>query len=120
MDANGHESGIATNPSPEKTSTFAEASVGGRSSHGLSGTLRLARFDACSRLPATDLPSVSLIPSGRFKHDGSLIRVSVHEHGEYLGTTDITDCAHRAGEASSVKALFRVSSCDSRAIQPRH
>jgi hypothetical protein len=77
MDATGHESGTTTSLSLQKTPTFAEASVGRQSSHGLFGTLRLARFGAFSRLPATNLPSVSLIPSGRFKQGGSLIRVSV-------------------------------------------
>ena len=67
MDANRHKSGTTTSLSPQKT----------ESSHGLFGTLRLARFGAFSRLPATNLPSVSLIPSGRFKQNGSLIRVSV-------------------------------------------
>jgi hypothetical protein len=67
MDANGHESGTTTGLSPQKTG----------SSRGLLGSLKLARFGACSRLPATNLPSVSLIPSGRFKQCGSLIRVSV-------------------------------------------
>jgi hypothetical protein len=67
MDANGHESGTTTGLSPQKTG----------SSHRLFGTLRLARFGACSRLPATNLPSASLIPSGRFKQGGSVIRVSV-------------------------------------------
>jgi hypothetical protein len=86
MDASGNKSGT-TALSPQKTPTFAEASagrptfteaaVGRRSSHALSGALRLARFGACSRLPATNLPSASLIPSGRFKEGGSVIRVSV-------------------------------------------
>ena len=67
MDANGHESGPTTGLSLQKT----------WSSHRLIGTLRLARFGAFSRLPATNLPSVSLIPSGQFKQGGSLIRVTV-------------------------------------------
>ncbi len=67
MDANRHKSGTTTSLSPQKT----------ESSQRLFGTLRLARLGAFSRLPATNLPSVSLIPSGRFKQNGSLIRVSV-------------------------------------------
>ena len=63
MDANRDKSGITADLSPQETPAFAEASVGRRSSHRLSGSLKLARFDARSRLPATNLPSVSLIRS---------------------------------------------------------
>jgi hypothetical protein len=78
MDANGRESGTTTGVSPQKTPTFAEASVGKRSSQGLIGTLRLARFGAWSRLPGTDLPSVSLIPSGRSLRSASVRIIRVH------------------------------------------
>ena len=60
MDASGNKSGT-TGLSLQETPTLTEAAVGRRSSHALSGALRLARFGACSRIPGTTLPSMSPI-----------------------------------------------------------